>query len=353
MISERVDADMSSESNRGSDGRTEVKLERAVTIWNDSGGVGKTTVAINTAETLSRRGNDVLVIDLDSQAAGLTDHAGYEAARQHPEYNITDVLVVPDRSLEDIIIPADTDSGLAWDLIPAHEDLSNFGERVTFNVPVDEEPMLQLRKNIEAAELHLKYDYILIDCQASRGHIIDNAIAATLNVVIPTEGTRKGARSVDGLVNYVAEQQRDLRNASGLPDDIATGVISIIPNELAKNGQLSTNEQAALEHLLREHSERMAPFYIPSREAMKSAWTDQKTLLEYFDADGNRSPRSNEAVLSDMFDAIATYIKHGQVEPVDDPLQNIPLSLYPDGEIPETVSTPEQHDQAAAPEGQL
>lgn len=331
---------------------SEVKLQRAVSVWNDSGGVGKTTLTINTAEALSRQGNDVLVIDLDSQAGGLTDHAGYEAARQHPEYNLVDVLLVADRSLEDIIIPADADGGLNWDLIPAHEDLSDFGERVAFNLSPDEEPMLQLRRNIETAGLHRKYDYILLDCQASRGRIIDNAIGATLNVVIPTEGTRKGARAVDGLVNYVSERQRDLRNASGLPNDISTGVISIIPNELAKNGQLSTNEQAALEHLFREHPSLMTPFYIPSREAMKSAWTAQKTLLEYFDEEDNRSPRPNENTLPEMFEAVATFLETGHVTPVSETLQNIPLTLTPDDKSSHAISTSESREQAATPEGQ-
>ena len=38
-----------------------------ISIVNNKGGVGKTTVAVNLAHALTRRGQRVLVIDMDSQ----------------------------------------------------------------------------------------------------------------------------------------------------------------------------------------------------------------------------------------------------------------------------------------------
>ena len=40
-----------------------------ISIVNNKGGVGKTTVAVNLAHALTRRGQRVLVIDMDSQWA--------------------------------------------------------------------------------------------------------------------------------------------------------------------------------------------------------------------------------------------------------------------------------------------
>jgi len=319
---------MARESDTGSVDTSDVQLKRAVSIWNDSGGVGKTTATANVAEALARRDNSVLVIDLDPQAGGLTDHAGYEAAQQHPQYNIVDALLLPDRTLDEVIIPANNDDGLAWDLIPGHTGLANFDTKLMANLAPDENPLLLLRQNIEQAKLYTDYDYIILDCQASRGRIIENAVAATLNVVIPTECSRKGARAVDGLVNYISEVQRDLRNASGVRDDITTGVLSIVPNMAAKNGHLDNTEKQALEHLFREHQQLMPPFYIPSRAALSAAWTSQKTLLEYFEAEDTRNLRANEEVLPEMFDTLADYIEAGGIAPVDDNgVANIPPGL--------------------------
>lgn len=307
------------------------RLKNAVTIWNDSGGVGKTTTTINTAEALAQNGDDVLVIDLDPQHGGLTDHAGYEAALSHPKYNIVEVLMMPNRSLEDIIIPADESNGLSWDLLPAHEDLEEFSKKLGNNLPPDENVLVQLRKNIQSAGLHNQYEYILIDCRASRGELVGNAVAATRNVMIPTEFSRKGSRSVDGMVTFVEQKQRELRHVNGLSDDISTGVIAIVPNNAAKTGQLTNNEKASLEYMLRDHTENMPSFYIPSRTALSDAWTAQKSLLEYIETTEDRDFRPNEKILPKMYDVLAEMVRKGSAKAVDDShVANIPEECYPD-----------------------
>lgn len=310
-----------------------VRLKRAVAIWNDSGGVGKTTTTINTAEALAREGDDVLVIDLDPQDAGLTDHVGYEAALSHPKYNIVDVLLMENRSLKELVIEKE-ESGLSWDLIPAHQGLESFGKKLGNNLPPDKNTLVQLRENISSSGLHKEYDYLLIDCRASRGDLIANAIAATLNVVIPTEFSRKGSRSVDGLVNYVNNKQRDIRRASGVPDDVKTGVIAIVPNNAAKTGQLTGNEKKSLNYLFQEHPKKMPNFYIPSRTVLKESWTSQNPLYEFMSSDEERDLRPNEEILIDQYNVLAEMIRQGSAESVDDlDVSNIPENCSGSGEM--------------------
>jgi chromosome partitioning protein len=295
-----------------------VKLQSAVTIWNDSGGVGKTTTTVNVAETLARRGEDTLVIDLDPQYGGLTDHAGYEAALDHPQYDITDVLLNGSRTIDELVISEDGSDGLSWDLIPAHKSLEEFDGKLTATLGPKEHRLLPLRKSIEEAALHEKYNYILVDCRASRGPLVANAIAATLNVLIPTELSRKGSTAVDGLVDYVQNLQRKLRGSSEFPDTLKTGVTAIIPNNAAKTGQLTNSEKEALNYLLQEHRGLMPQFYVPSRAVLQDAWTQQMPLAEFVEEDEGRELRPNEKDLPLMFGKIAEMVACGGVANVDD-----------------------------------
>ncbi len=45
-----------------------MKIMKKITVWNRKGGVGKTTISINLAYELHRKGKKVLCLDLDGQA---------------------------------------------------------------------------------------------------------------------------------------------------------------------------------------------------------------------------------------------------------------------------------------------
>lgn len=314
---------------------SEVKLKRAVAIWNDSGGVGKTTLTANVADTLAQKGEDVLVIDLDPQHGGLSDHVGFEGAQYHAEFDIMDKLLIESQSLRDVVI---NDDGLSFDLIPSHNSLENFETKVSNNRGPKESTKLVLRENIIDAGLHTEYDYILMDCRATRGELITNAIAASLNVMIPTVAARKGARSVDGLIRFVDAEQRELRNLNSpyLPDRVKTGIISIVPNLTAKNGQFTTDEETHLKYLLQEHPKQMPSFAIKDITGLSNAWTEQRTLREFADSEEFRELRQNEHELLEQFDVLADAIRHSSISNVDDShVANIPDHFYPTGDDPE------------------
>lgn len=54
-------------------------MAHRLTVANEKGGVGKTTIAINVAGALADRGHDVLFVDLDAQGNG-TIGLGLDAA---------------------------------------------------------------------------------------------------------------------------------------------------------------------------------------------------------------------------------------------------------------------------------
>ena len=66
-----------------------------VCVTNAKGGTGKTTVAINVAGALNRRGHDVLFVDLDPQG-NATEGLGLTAAYDAAPPTLFDVLTDPD-----------------------------------------------------------------------------------------------------------------------------------------------------------------------------------------------------------------------------------------------------------------
>jgi chromosome partitioning protein len=154
-------------------------MTKVIAIANQKGGVGKTSTTVNLGAGLVRRGYDVLLIDLDSQA-NLTMALGY----QNPDdmdYTISNVLHKAVK--EDDIDPTEgiltTAEGI--DLMPANVQLSGleislineYGREVVLKQYVD--------------EVRLNYDYILIDCAPSLSVLTVNALVAADSVLIPTQ----------------------------------------------------------------------------------------------------------------------------------------------------------------------
>jgi chromosome partitioning protein len=67
--------------------------KRVVMFWNESGGVGKTTLAVNTDTMLGCRDNDVLAVDRDPQSGSFTDHIGHEKYKANKRDYFGDVHI--------------------------------------------------------------------------------------------------------------------------------------------------------------------------------------------------------------------------------------------------------------------
>lgn len=314
-------------------------LQRGVAVWNDSGGVGKTTTTVNTACALGRQGADVLVIDLDPQFGSLTDHVGLDGVLKDPKYSLVDPILADSRSLTELVIDGDV-LGLSWDLIPSNEGLEKFESRLRESLSPTDSLTLQLRTAISEAGFPSTYEYILIDCPATRGALVRNAVAATLNVLIPTELSRKGARSVDGIVEFVRKTERELDQLAALPEGVSTGIIGVIPNACAKTGQLTNDERGAFEYLTTHYGQYMPEFYVPDRTILDDAWASRQTLFGFADSDDTRQLRPNETGLLNMYTHFSNAIEAGGIQHMQTtPLRNIPSELRPESDDPTTETT--------------
>ena len=137
------------------------------------GGVGKTTITLGLASAGRRRGDRVLVIDLDPQG-NATSGLGLESTPQG-----TGQALVGAEPGSAARLVTGTPWGPLVDLLAADPSLEEC------NIPVGSRSTDRLR--ISLGSLATRYDCVLIDCPPSLGELTRNALAAATDVVVVTE----------------------------------------------------------------------------------------------------------------------------------------------------------------------
>ncbi|GEO79976.1 ParA family protein [Pararhodospirillum oryzae] len=153
-------------------------------VYNQKGGVGKTTTATAVAATLAACGSRVLLIDLDSQGNATTALGGvYNQGPGAYEFLLGDG---PAESLwRETPYP-----GLF--LLPASRALAGFEIELTGQ----QHPQYVLRRRLAARMPPV--DHILIDCPPALGLLPVNALVAAHGVLMPVQSE---SFAHDGLVN--------------------------------------------------------------------------------------------------------------------------------------------------------
>lgn len=272
-------------------------MKRAVTLWSESGGVGKTTMATNVAAALGRRDERVLVIDLDPQLGSLTDHVGHRDLKTGDREHLGHVLLNDDRDVRDLIVDARD-----FDLVPSHEGLANIeSEMAAQNTSLRE---FQLRSALKPVAGD--YDYFLIDPPATLNVLVDNALVAARNVVIPIELTRKGTVSIEGLEDTLDSMERGFQK---FDENFHLGILAVVPNEVG-DSNIYRDTRAELE----AGGKPVTPFGVRKRDVLKEAWKNQMNVFEFAENDETRDLREYEEDLLENFDRMARIIEEGKVD---------------------------------------
>ena len=146
-------------------------MATVIAVANQKGGVGKTTTTLNLGVALAYLAQEVLVVDLDSQA-NLTSGLGFSNAAN---YDVSDVLLDPS-----LAYPALIHSKVEFlSLLPSS------GNLVGIELLLKDLDFRETRLKQALSFFSSQYKYILIDCPPSLGLLTVNALVAADQVLIP------------------------------------------------------------------------------------------------------------------------------------------------------------------------
>lgn len=181
--------------------------ERALTVcvYNNKGGVGKTTTVINLAATLATKKKKVLVVDFDSQG-DLT--RSLEATPG--KITLTQCLKDPKIDVHAIVQAYRLKGIRIFDIIPRDPELETLTD--SQSLAYIQKGTRRLRDLI--APLRNEYDYILIDCPTQWLYFSQSGVFAADVILIPTRpddlsSLNNAARVITSFVPETAKSRQD------------------------------------------------------------------------------------------------------------------------------------------------
>lgn len=179
---------------------------KIISVFNQKGGVGKTTTAINLAAGLAREGKNILLIDMDPQA---NTSSGLGLEEEGEGASLYDLLT--DNIDLDKAIQASSIERVK--IIPADSNLAGL-EIEAVNIE-DREGLLKAK--LEGIG---SYDYVLIDCPPSLSILTINALTASDSVLIPIQAEYYSLEGLGSLMKTLDLVKRSLN-----PDLVIEGIV--------------------------------------------------------------------------------------------------------------------------------
>jgi len=174
---------------------------KVICVFNQKGGVGKTTTNINLCAYLAMNGNKVLAIDIDPQG-NTTSGLGFDKRKLN--MSMYDVLI-EDKSINDVIRQCEMVENFyiapsTMQLAAAEVELINISKREMI-----------LKNKLE--EIKDQYDFVFIDCPPSLGILTINALTASDSVLIPIQCEFFALEGVSQLVNTIQLVKKSLNKS--------------------------------------------------------------------------------------------------------------------------------------------
>ncbi|MHC5860474.1 ParA family protein [Nostoc sp.] len=182
---------------------------KTIAIYHNKGGVGKTTVAVNLAAALRKKGKNVLLVDIDSQAnttfaTGLIKFQ-FEEDDNLRELNVYHLLESGDFNfIPELVRTSDYFNNPEIDVIPSHITLIEYQDKLN-KILASRSRLVTKLKRVEN-----NYDIVIIDTPPSRDLYAEVALIASDYLIIPSDlkpFANQGLPTVKNFVNQINESK--------------------------------------------------------------------------------------------------------------------------------------------------
>ena len=233
------------------------ELVRIISVANQKGGVGKTTTTVNLGASLAYLGKKVLLVDIDAQGNATS---GVGIRKPDVKEDIYDILV-NEVDIKETILPTSRENLF---IVPATLQLA--GAEIELTSMMARESRLKLALN----EIKDDYDYILIDCPPSLGHLTINAFTASDSILIPVQCEYYALEGLSQLLNTVRLVQKHFN-----PDLAIEGVLLTMFDARTNLGA------EVVEEVRRYFQEKVYEAVIPRNVRLSEAPSHGLSIIDY------------------------------------------------------------------------
>ncbi|MGM0379286.1 MAG: ParA family protein [Bacillota bacterium] len=164
-------------------------MAKILSVFNQKGGVGKTTTVINLSSYLNHFDKKVLIVDMDPQG-NATSGIGIED-KNNLDHTIYEALV-DNTEVDNCIIETEYENLY---ILPSNINLA--GAEVEISRMINRDYLLKDILDLVKSS----FDYILIDCPPALSVLTINALAASDGVIIPIQTEYYALEGVSELIN--------------------------------------------------------------------------------------------------------------------------------------------------------
>ncbi len=173
-------------------------MSKIISVWNNKGGVGKTTTTLMLGQMLSKRKKKVLLIDLDPQCNLTKELEIFDNDICQTSY---DMIMNTDIKIDEVIKNYNGKE-IKFDYIPGDIKLQLAPNEILLET-MKKNPNERVKKEVD--KIRDLYDYIFIDSSPTIDILTTNILVASDEVISPIKADRYSIEGIKILINTINE----------------------------------------------------------------------------------------------------------------------------------------------------